>query len=364
MSRGKWLIVVSLVLLLLGLLIIGACSSEKEDVGKEKPAETAAPATPEASDHSKVQIRHLGSPFGGTAYPIIFGYADVVNTTHPWLSVKVVETTGSHENLAICQKNPSANKLTIFGFIDTDFWKARNSIAPYEEKMADLVYLANYGVGAIGLITLNPDIKTLDDLVGKRIGLGPKGYGGTSATELYLESAGILDKISIEYLGSTEANEALADGLVDAAYAFCVKLGSSMSPAPFNQSVMAGRTVYAVDITASVEKVPEVVGYPAKVMPIPGGVFTQEETVGWLSANLGTLCTWKDVNEEIIYEYLKTIGEAGENGVLAQYSKAGKFLTPQLWAEWAPVQNEDEVHPGALKYYKEKGLQIGIIANR
>jgi hypothetical protein len=36
-----------------------------------------------------------------------------------------------------------------------------------------------------------------------------------------------------------------------------------------------------------------------------------------------------------------------------------RIISPEVMA-WLPSVSEDDVHPGALKYYKEKGIPLSI----
>lgn len=63
----------------------------------------------------------------------------------------------------------------------------------------------------------------------------------------------------------------------------------------------------------------------------------------------------ESVPDEVIYEIVKTCAENIEKFRDAHASLG--IMSPEVMA-WLPVKSEDEIHPGALKYYKEQGITI------
>jgi hypothetical protein len=58
----------------------------------------------------------------------------------------------------------------------------------------------------------------------------------------------------------------------------------------------------------------------------------------------------KDVSDELAYKLTKSIVE--NLGCMAQIYAPAKAITP----EWTALELGNPVHPGAIKYFKEKGL--------
>lgn len=79
------------------------------------------------------------------------------------------------------------------------------------------------------------------------------------------------------------------------------------------------------------------------------------EDSGVMTMSTGLWC-WDTADPEVIYELVKFLDEnAGEWVKRTRGSPMGG----QFMVEQSSVLKEDVYHPGALKYYKEKGYKIG-----
>ena len=98
-------------------------------------------------------------------------------------------------------------------------------------------------------------IKTLDDLAGKRISLGPPGSNSAVLCMRILQEKGVFDQGNAQFLSYTEGTKALVDGNVDAA---CVLAGAPVA-ALIDLDAKADMVMIPVDeatMTALVEKYP------------------------------------------------------------------------------------------------------------
>jgi TRAP-type uncharacterized transport system substrate-binding protein len=168
-----------------------------------------------------------------------------------------------------------------------------------------------------------------------------------------LKAAGVFDKLKLQYLSFADITNGLVDGTID------VGLANLWYNAPANkigptQGILnlqaTGREFrYVIFDKATLEKTRGERGVPYKILTVPNGSMplqTQEMTV---FANPDYVGVSKNFPEEVAYEYvrlvIKHLDEINQGGGL------GALFTPDFLAFGI-----DNLHPGALRAYKEAGL--------
>ena len=106
------------------------------------------------------------------------------------------------------------------------------------------------------IITLDPKIKTLADLKGKRVATWPRGTQKFDATYKLIGGAGkeVLDSIKWQYTAYAGYNDMIL-GKTDAALAFCPERGKNVyTTVPKLKELMSKRDVYFVTATAAMRR--------------------------------------------------------------------------------------------------------------
>lgn len=85
----------------------------------------------------------------------------------------------------------------------------------------------------------------------------------------------------------------------------------------------------------------------------PGGLPKQTEPWVVQGGPINWSCD-KEMPDEVVYEIIRIMAKNTEG--FERYHPLGKTITPENMAK---LGDESVVHPGALKYYKEKGIPIG-----
>ncbi len=188
-------------------------------------------------------------------------------------------------------------------------------------------------------------IKSIMDLKDKSVGVGP--IGGTPATywPKIFEVAGIKPK-RIVNASSADLNAQLKDGMLDAN-------GQSVG--------LPWVTITEVETTEEVNAygVPEDVGknFVAKYPYFAVGYMPKGTYKSNPDADLPTLTLWnfmvvhKDMPADFVYEVVKTTFDNVD--ILIAAHKSAEEVKPEA-AVYTPVM----LHPGAVKYYQEKGIQL------
>lgn len=210
-------------------------------------------------------------------------------------------------------------------------------------------------------ITLNKNIKTTNDFIGKRVGTFFKGSQGAATTDLIFKyGTGTFDKIKFEYIGFDNCKDALMDGRIDVAIGGSAYLGKgywSGNPS-FNELWADQREFFLIGIPAEVIKLAEKQsGYPLLIDTIPAGNFGPRQPNA-LPAIVWRNGFWadKDLDESIAYEICRLMWKHSED--FKTYHKALGGITKETIPQAAP--EEKDFHPGAVKFYKEQGARIGF----
>lgn len=292
----------------------------------------------------RADVSFATSGQGGTFYVAGAGISSLVTSEVEGLTVTAEVTKGVVENVRLM-----AAGETEMGFAyGSTAYNIQRGLAEFvDQKYEGLRAVANIHDGALNFVTLEKyDIFTLDDLVGKKVSIGPKGSGSASVATEFLTSVGLFDKISIEYLSFDDSASSIRDGHIDA----MVIGGTSPIPALIELEASHPMRLIPVD-QARVDKF--LTDFPYHVSyTVPVGVYTSVKepllTVGYSVIWVAN----EDVPEWVIYEMLKSMFSTSGLEYLKNVQSAFKEMSPG-------IERFERIglplHPGAIKFYKETG---------
>jgi len=285
----------------------------------------------------------------GLYYPTGGAIARMVNQQRDRYGIKmtVESTAGSVFNV-----NAVLSGDLEFGVAQSDRqYQAYHGLAEWagQGPQKDLRSVLSIHPESITLIAARDSgIKAIADLRGKRVNLGNPGSGQLQNSRDVLRAAGLTeDDLAAEYVKAVEAPALLNDGRIDA---FFYTVGH---PNGNIKEATAGRIkVFIIPIRGEgVEAmVRELSYYTPSTIPVsfyPQAVNTEDiPTVGVKA----TLVTSAAVDAEIVYSITREIFERLDE--FKSLHPAYQVLTPEnmLQGLSAPL------HPGALRYYREAGL--------
>lgn len=295
----------------------------------------------------KAEVRlTLGtSPMGGTWYPMAAGLAELWNKEIPGLTVTVEGSGGGSTN----PKWLASKKVEIALTTLDMFFGAKAGTPPYNKKY-DLS-----GVRSIILQHSSPGhwvvldesrIKSLRDLKGKRVAIGDRGTAGNQRALWNFEVVGLKKgDVKLEYIGDAQAAEALADGRIDAYIEYVGAPNSSIL------NLATTKKIRFLELTKEEEgklkeKWPFMYPSVIKAGTYPGQT---KDFVGY--GVTGCLQVIKEVPEDIVYKMCKAIDGNWEH--LYKVHKAFR-----IWKFDKDIEkiSSSRLHPGAMKFYKEKGI--------
>ena len=199
---------------------------------------------------------------------------------------------------------------------------------------------------ALFLTQSNSGIKSLADLKGKRVTVGPAGAGFEYFVGPILEAHGVTYKdFNPLNATQTQAVDLLADGSADAAF-----LGGAIPTGSITQAATSMDIVFLPFTEAAKKQLIENYLFFRPASIPPNTYRNQDVAYDGLDVGSMHLITAADKPEELVYQLTKTIYEHRES-VIARHP-AGRAIN-----EKNAVRNTGTpFHPGAIRYYREIGI--------
>lgn len=278
---------------------------------------------------------------GGTYYPVGAGMAKVWNSAVPGMKANAQSTGGTAQNLALLGKGEAevifADGLYFFAYEGKGAFEGK----PMKE-LRGLVPL--YAEPIHFLVAKGSNIKSIQDLKGKRVSVGAVGSGTEVTVRTLLKVAGIdPDKdIRAENLGLSDTAGAFADKNIDAALTVGA-LG------------IAGVVEITTLGTAEFRDIPaDVIAKLGKELPyylpfdIPANTYKDQTKPVKAMASWNVLITTEKLGDEDAYKMTKALYEHKQD-ILNISTRLASMSPENLKYIQVPL------HKGSLKYYKEIG---------
>lgn len=191
--------------------------------------------------------------------------------------------------------------------------------------------------------TAKSGIKSVEDLKGKKVSVGAPGSGAYINAMQILEIHGLSEKdIKGQNLSFDESAEGIQAGNIDAAFITAGTPTGAVEALSVQNDIII-LPIAEDKIQALVNKYP----YYAEDT-IPTGTYKIKSEVKTVAVK-AMLVVKKDLDEDLVYEMTKAVYENTDQITHAK----GDFITAETALEGL---GDMEVHPGAAKYFKEKGV--------
>ena len=284
---------------------------------------------------------------GGTA-GTYYAYGGVLGqyiTNKANIEVVVVSTDGSKANI----QSIDAGDYQL-GTVQSDVlayaWEGTRSFES-EGAINSFRVVAGLYAEAVQLITMDPEIKSVADLAGKSVSIGAPGSGVYFNAVDVLAAAGLTENdINAQYQSFGDSTDALKDGKIDAAF---IVAGP---PTPAITELCTTNDAYLVPIDGEIAEklMADCPFYTAHI--IPAGTYNgQTEDVATVTVK-ATLIVSTDASEEAVYALTAAIFDTAE-AITAAHAKGA-----ELSLENATSGMTAPFHPGAAKYFAEKGVTV------
>jgi len=297
----------------------------------------SAPAT-----HAQAFINVLTGGTSGVYYPLGVAIGKIYSDQIPNVKTQVQATKASVENLNMLQQGRGE-----IAFVLGDALKAAwegDEDAGFKSKLDRLRTIGAIYPNYIQVVaTADSGIRTLADLRGKSLSVGAPKSGTELNTRAILAAAGLSykDLGKVEYLPFAESIDLMKNRQLDA----------TLQSAGLGVASLKDLS-NAVDITlVSVPKeVVDRMGPPFVPETIPANSYPGQDKDVPTAAIINYLVTSSAVSDDLAYQMTRLIFESLPE--LANAHAAGKNIKLATAAAGSPVP----LHPGAIRYYREKGL--------
>ena len=298
----------------------------------------------------------ISGPFGTGSYVLSSALEEMSKKYSKTIMVDASETPGLVFNTKKLNKEPELKKNMFMSYTVGINYLATNGLKPFKKKYPSAMLIANYNLGAVWLASLNPKINSKEALIGKKIAIG-RGTQILWAIEpklLIANGWNLDDKIDIQYVGTKPAARALLDGLVDAAivggYADPIRGKLKASPQTI-ELLASGKKLYHIPWgKQTVQKVIDK-GMPIAQLHLDANTIEGQDNALEVFCDPIAWCAYPEFDEKLAYEVVKMIIQNVES--FKEYHALGNLMSKKsLTYGWDPKN----IHPGALKAYKEAGI--------
>lgn len=293
----------------------------------------------------RTQFLSIGTaPSGGAFFPVGAAISQVLNMhkdQYNW-NVTAEATMGTQENIRRLVRGEldlgMANAaITYFAVRGQGEWKEPQAVLAVMTLAPNIAFFVT---------PAKSGIKTMADLKGQRVVIGPPGAGFDYFVGPILEAHGLtLKDLTPLYATQTAAVEMLSDGSAKAAF-----LGGAI-PNPSIAQICTSGEVHFIpfDPEARQKLVSQYLFFqPATV---PGGTYQgHSEPFDCLNVGSMHLITASNKDSELVYRFTKALYENRED-VVAKHP-AGKAINEKNAARHVGT----DFHPGAIRFYKEIGI--------
>ncbi len=259
-------------------------------------------------------------------------------------SVTAITSGGSQANIYALQDGDAE-----LAFVQSDVMAyAYNGERLFEEDGAitDFSTVGALYMEQVQIVTLDPEIKTVADLAGKKVSIGAAGSGVYFNAIDVLGAYGLTEEdIEPTYQSFGDSAEALQDGQIDAAF---VVAGA---PTTAVTSLAATSPVYLVSLDDEhIEALQETSPYYSKNVISKDAYGTDDDVT---TVAIGAVVIARDdVSDADVYNFLYGVFENLDN---LSHDKA-----KELSLEFATSVADVPYHPGAAAYYADKGFEVPV----
>ncbi len=259
------------------------------------------------------------------------------------ITVNVVSTDGSKANIlgidvGNYQLGTVQSDVMAYAYAGTRSFETEGALDSFR-------VIGGLYAEAVQLVTMDPAIKSVADLAGKKVSIGAAGSGVYFNAIDILGAAGLTEEdIQPQYQSFGDSADALKDGKIDAAF---IVAGA---PTPAIQELCTTTDAYLVPIDGEIAET-LMNGSPYYTLhKIPAGTYEgQEEDVTTVTVK-ATLIVSTDASEEDVYNVTKAIFDNPE--------AIGHAKSAELSLENATEGMTAPFHKGAAKYFAEKSIDV------
>jgi len=292
--------------------------------------------------HAQSFVNILTGGTSGVYYPLGVAIGKIYSDKIPNVKTQVQATKASVENLILLQQGRGELAFTLGDSLKAA-WEGDEE-AGFKSRLDKLRTLGAIYPNYIQIVaTSDSGIRTLADLKGKSLSVGAPKSGTELNSRAILSAAGMTYKNigKVEYLPFAESVDLMKNR----------QLNATLRSAGLGVASLKDLSTSTEITVVSVPKaVVDKIGPPFVPAMIPANTYTGQDKDVPTAAVVNYLVTSSAVSDDLAYQMTRLIFESLPELVTAH--AAGKEIRLETAAAGSPVP----LHPGAIRYYREKGV--------
>jgi TRAP transporter TAXI family solute receptor len=303
---------------------------------------SASIAVPAASTGAAEFINVLTGGTSGVYYPLGVALSKIYGDKIEGVRTQVQATKASVENLNLLQQGRGEIAFSLGDSVKLA-WEG-NTDAGFKAPLDKLRGIAAIYPNYIQIMASKESgIKTVADLKGKSLSVGAPKSGTELNARAILGAAGMSydDLGKTEYLPFAESVELMKNRQLDATLQ-----SAGLGVSSFKDLA----TSLDVQMVAVPEEIATKLGAPYIAATVPAGTYQGQDSDVQTVAVVNFLVTHSEVSDETAYQMTKQLFE--NIPALTAAHKAAENIRIEDALKGMPIP----LHPGAERYYKEKGL--------
>jgi TRAP transporter TAXI family solute receptor len=284
---------------------------------------------------------------GGVYYPMGGGMANIISKYIPYTEATAEVTTASVDNCLLVGQGKGDLALIM---ADTG-WDAYQGRAKFRDKIP-LRTIAVLYPNNMHIVTLEgKGIENVTDLKGKRVSTGAPGSGTEVKALRVIEAFGLdpTKDMTRDKLGVSESAGALKDRKIDAFFWD----GGLPTAAVTDLGATPGIKMKLISHADAVSKMRETYGPIYVKGIIPAKTYPGQDVDVPIAVVWNLLVCHEKMGGDIAYDIVKTLFDHKPELVTVHREARHIMLEPQATGG-SPIP----FHPGAIRYFTEKGLKI------
>jgi len=281
---------------------------------------------------------------GGIYYPYGGGVAEIWSKYVPDIKAVAEVTGASVENVKLAHKGETVvgevmGDVAVAGFSGTSKFKG---------KKHKILAMAIMYPNLLQVVTLKSSgITDVEASKGRSISTGSPGSGTNFMSEAVFTALGVgKGDYKDSRLSFTESANALRDGTIDVGF---------WSVGPGTSSILDLSTTHDIRILSfTPAQVKKILGSNAtySAVDLGGGVYRGvDQPVPTIGVWNVMICQ-STLEEDMVYKLVKALYE--HNDYLLKIHPSAAYTTPENAVKYSPIP----LHPGTIKYLKEKGIAV------
>jgi len=279
----------------------------------------------------------------GVYYPLGGALSSIISNNIEGYNCAAESTGGAVENAALLIDG----KLDLGFVAASTLYDAQHSLNSFEGKDGTKIQaLFSFFPEVVQILSVDESIKTIPDLKGKKVAVGSSGSGTEVMARAILGLYGMsYDDIEEDFLGFGDAASGLKDGTIDVAFTW------AGIPTASVMELCATHNISMISFSdEELETLMTVSSYcvPADITKETYPKMYEDAQSFSIPA---IICASADLDEEFVYNFMVQVFENKE--LLAQTHERGADLSLETALDGLDGAT---LHPGAERFFKEKGI--------